>query len=103
MRAIVWLDGDPYYPVPNQRNRDLYAKYQALAEKLEATGRIQFVGRLANYKVSVSPRGNSCCDPCAHTRGKTKYFNMDQAIDNALKLFDETAEARLARSRKKIQ
>jgi len=74
-------DGDPYYPVPNQRNRELYAKYQVLAEKLEATGRIQFVGRLANYK----------------------YFNMDQAIDNALKLFDETAEARLARGRKKIQ
>merc|ERR1712194_159989 len=49
-------DGDPYYPVPNQRNRDLYEKYQMLAEKLEQTGRIQFVGRLANYK----------------------YFNMDQ-------------------------
>jgi len=62
-------DGDPYYPVPNQRNRDLYEKYQRLAEKLEQTGRIQFVGRLANYK----------------------YFNMDQAIDNALTLFNKTA------------
>ena len=74
MRAIVWLDGDPYYPVPNQRNRDLYAKYQALAEKLEATGRIQFVGRLANYKVSVSLRGNSSLrSMCSHTR-QNKVF-----------------------------
>merc|ERR1712194_796971 len=40
-----------------------------LAEKLEQTGRIQFVGRLANYK----------------------YFNMDQAIDNALTMFNKTA------------
>ena len=27
--------GDPYYPVPNKRNRDLYAKYQvSVAPKL---------------------------------------------------------------------
>lgn len=57
-------DGEPYYPVPNDRNRALYAKYQKEAEKLEAEG-IYFVGRLANYK----------------------YFNMDQAFKNALDLF----------------
>lgn len=56
--------GDPYYPVPNKENQDLYKKYQRLAEKEE---NVTFVGRLANYK----------------------YFNMDQAILNALELFDE--------------
>jgi len=56
--------GEPYYPVPNKRNKDLYKKYQALAEK-EAG--VHFVGRLANYK----------------------YFNMDEAILNALKTFDK--------------
>lgn len=58
--------GEPYYPVPNPVNRELYAKYQSEAEKLEAEG-IYFVGRLANYK----------------------YFNMDQAIKNALDLFEK--------------
>jgi len=58
-------EGDPYYPVPTTRNQELYAKYQNLAEELEKDGKIQFVGRLANYK----------------------YYNMDQAIDNALQLF----------------
>ena len=51
-------NGEPYYPVPNPRNRELYKKYQQLAANLERKGKIQFVGRLANYK----------------------YFNMDQAI-----------------------
>ena len=54
--------GEPYYPVPNERNKDLYAKYQALAEKED----VRFVGRLANYK----------------------YFNMDEAILNALEIFE---------------
>ena len=56
-------DGDPYYPVPNKRNKDLYESYKALAEKEK---NIHFVGRLASYK----------------------YFNMDQAILNALEYFD---------------
>lgn len=55
--------GDPYYPVPNQRNKDLYEKYRAMALKEPD---VTFVGRLANYK----------------------YFNMDQSILNALELFD---------------
>lgn len=54
--------GDPYYPVPNDRNRALYARYQKLTEKLKG---VYFVGRLANYK----------------------YFNMDAAFKNALDLF----------------
>lgn len=52
-------DGEPYYPVPTQENRDLYEKYRALAE---TKPNVHFVGRLASYK----------------------YFNMDQAIRNAM-------------------
>lgn len=42
--------GEPYYPVPNQKNLDLYSKYKRFAEKEELTKQIYFVGRLANYK-----------------------------------------------------
>lgn len=56
-------EGEPYYPVPNQANRDLYESYKALADKID---NVHFVGRLANYK----------------------YFNMDQAILNALDIFE---------------
>jgi UDP-galactopyranose mutase len=59
--------GDPYYPVPNPKNNELYLKYKELAEK--ETG-VCFVGRLASYK----------------------YFNMDQAILNALEMFDNLKE-----------
>lgn len=59
-------DGEPYYPVPTERNRELYARYQEEALKLEEQ-KIYFVGRLANYK----------------------YFNMDQAFKNALDLFEK--------------
>jgi UDP-galactopyranose mutase len=54
--------GDPYYPVPNQKNQDLYEKYKGLADKESEEKNIHFIGRLANYK----------------------YFNMDQAIKNVL-------------------
>ena len=54
--------------MPNPRNRALYKKYKALADAEEQKG-VHFVGRLANYK----------------------YFNMDQAIENALQIFDRLA------------
>jgi UDP-galactopyranose mutase len=54
-------DGDPYYPVPRQENREIYARYQALAA---ADANTHFVGRLATYK----------------------YFNMDQVVGQALTL-----------------
>jgi len=60
--------GEPYYPVPNERNLTLYAKYKELAEYEETNNHVFFVGRLANYK----------------------YFNMDEAIANALHFFNET-------------
>lgn len=56
--------GEPYYPVPTEENKALYEKYKALAEEEEKKG-VYFVGRLANYK----------------------YFNMDEAILNALTIF----------------
>ena len=59
--------GEPYYPVPNPENRALYEKYAALAEKEKG---VCFVGRLASYK----------------------YFNMDQAILNALEMYDNMKE-----------
>lgn len=63
-REYPTWEGEPYYPVPSARNRELYARYQKEALELEAQG-VYFVGRLANYK----------------------YFNMDQAFKNALDLF----------------
>ena len=56
--------GEPYYPVLNERNKKLYDKYKKMAEN-ENTN-IHFLGRLASYK----------------------YFNMDQAIRNALDYFE---------------
>lgn len=58
--------GEPYYPVPNAKNQALYEEYRKHAMQLCDQG-IYFVGRLANYK----------------------YFNMDQAIKNALELFEQ--------------
>lgn len=57
--------GDPFYPVPNKRNLELYEKYKCMAEQ-EEKNNIYFVGRLANYK----------------------YFNMDEAISNAMVFFE---------------
>ena len=63
VREYTVDNGEPYYPVPNERNRKIYELYKAEAVQLKD---IYFVGRLANYK----------------------YFNMDQAFKNALDLFD---------------
>jgi UDP-galactopyranose mutase len=60
-------EGDPYYPVPNPKNQQIYEKYKAEADALVD---VYFVGRLANYK----------------------YFNMDQAFKNALELFNSLEE-----------
>lgn len=55
-------DGEPYYPVLNEKNLKLFEKYKQLASE---TKDVHFVGRLANFK----------------------YFNMDQAIKNSLDYF----------------
>lgn len=63
-REYSTVEGEPYYPVPSERNRMIYQQYQEAAALLEKEN-VFFVGRLANYK----------------------YFNMDQAFRNALDLF----------------
>jgi UDP-galactopyranose mutase len=55
--------GEPYYPVLNEKNINLFKKYKEFAEK---DSNIHFLGRLANYK----------------------YFNMDEAILNSLNYFN---------------
>lgn len=43
-----WKDGmEPYYPVNDEKNNNLYQKYKVLAEQLE---NVIFGGRLAEYK-----------------------------------------------------
>lgn len=62
VREYTTDEGEPYYPVPNERNRAIYQKYYEETLKIP---HVYFVGRLANYK----------------------YFNMDEAFKNALDLY----------------
>jgi len=55
-------EGDPYYPVPRPENAELYRKYEMLASTCPG---VHFAGRLGTYK----------------------YYNMDQVVAQALKLF----------------
>ena len=64
VKEISCDNGEPYYPVLTPENLALYEAYRY--KTLELQSKIHFVGRLANYK----------------------YFNMDQAIENALNYFD---------------
>ena len=60
-----WRPGDePYYPVNDIRNSDLYARYKALADGQE---KVIFGGRLAEYK----------------------YYDMHQVIASALELAEK--------------
>ena len=64
-----WTMGDePYYPINNDKNNELYLKYKALAD---STPNVIFGGRLGQYK----------------------YYDMDKVIISALeavrKEFDE--------------
>jgi UDP-galactopyranose mutase len=52
-------EGDPYYPIPRPENRELYHRYQKLAD---ARADVLFVGRLARYQ----------------------YLNMDQVVAGTL-------------------
>ena len=55
-----WKKGDePYYPINNERNNDLYAQYKELADK---ETNVIFGGRLGGYK----------------------YYDMDKVIEAAL-------------------
>ena len=55
-----WTEGmEPYYPVNDERNQELYKKYAELAEKEK---NVIFGGRLAEYR----------------------YYDMDKVIESAL-------------------
>lgn len=56
-------EGDPYYVIPKPGSLETYQKYKKEANKLKT---VFFIGRLAQYK----------------------YLNMDQVVDEGLKLFE---------------
>lgn len=60
---------EPYYPIPEEQNHELYEKYKSIAAKLN---NVHFVGRLADYK----------------------YYNMDQIIGVALLYFEKNIAGR---------
>lgn len=61
----TWKKGDePYYPMNDEKNNELYAKYKELADKEE---KVIFGGRLGMYK----------------------YFDMHHVIDEALKCVEK--------------
>ncbi|WP_114311634.1 UDP-galactopyranose mutase [Thermus caldifontis] len=57
---------EPYYPVPREENEERLRLYQKEAAKLKT---VLFAGRLGDYR----------------------YYNMDQAVARALKVFEEVA------------
>jgi UDP-galactopyranose mutase len=59
----------PYYPIPTEPNQSQYRLYSADAEQVSAS--VTFAGRLGDYT----------------------YYNMDQAVARALKLFREVGRA----------
>lgn len=63
---IFQLGNEPYYPLNNNINNQLYTKYRKLANKQK---KVLFCGRLAEYK----------------------YYNMDQIIERALALVSRLA------------
>lgn len=67
VREYSQAQGEPFYPLPNEKNHALYKHYQALAAK---EPRVFFVGRLATYK----------------------YLNMDEAISQSLDLFNRLSQ-----------
>jgi UDP-galactopyranose mutase len=63
---------EAYYPIPRPENKELCDKY--LNEVRKLNGSVVFAGRLADYK----------------------YYNMDQVVARALKLFEDLARVRIA-------
>ncbi len=60
----AWAPGkEPYYPINDEKNQQLYQRYRALADREES---VLFGGRLAEYR----------------------YCDMDQVIASALKMAD---------------
>ncbi len=60
-------EGDPYYPIPMEKNQQLYLQYKKLADQETADHNVYFCGRLAEYK----------------------YYNTDEVLELALKTFEK--------------
>ncbi len=58
--------GDPYYPIPDKKNKKIFKKYSNLISNLKKKN-IYFTGRLATYR----------------------YLNTDQVIEQALNLYKD--------------
>ncbi len=63
--SVAWEEGmEPYYPVNDEKNQDLYQQYASMAEK---ESNVIFGGRLGEYK----------------------YYDMDKVIESAMKVAKE--------------
>lgn len=63
-----WQEGmEPYYPVNDEKNQELYQKY---AKKAETEGNIRFGGRLGQYK----------------------YYDMDKVIEAAFEMWETISD-----------
>ena len=70
--SAEWKPGmEPYYPINDDKNNELFGKYRELADKEE---KVIFGGRLGNYK----------------------YYNMDQVIEAALELAKTELKRKIA-------
>ncbi|HET6724726.1 MAG TPA: UDP-galactopyranose mutase [Gammaproteobacteria bacterium] len=65
-RAHTPGETEPYYPIPRDETKCIYAKYRQAARKLD--GKVTFCGRLGGYQ----------------------YYNMDQAVATALANVERT-------------
>ena len=66
-----WKPGmEPYYPVNDEKNNELFQKYRELAER---ENKVIFGGRLGNYK----------------------YYNMDQVIEEALLMAEKELKRKI--------
>jgi UDP-galactopyranose mutase len=63
VKEFPLAEGEPFYPIPSEKNHALYEMYRREASKLKD---IFFIGRLAQYK----------------------YSNMDQVVASALELYE---------------
>lgn len=70
--SAEWKPGmEPYYPVNDEKNNELYQKYRELADKEE---NVIFGGRLGHYK----------------------YYNMDQVIEEALSMAQKELKRKIS-------
>ena len=73
--------GDPYYPVPNPKNNELYEKYRALAEKEEG---VAFVGRCVVLRAVLNRGGVAARPPGPPTiRARHSPHRLARLVDRS--------------------